>query len=92
MKVFLVVLSILLFGLSPNLPRAEMADLIFVNGNIYTANDKQSHADAVAAAELRSGRDGCPDRYLTSAREEIQSVRRPRRAGATAAVSARPRR
>src|SRR5204863_8549628 len=48
MKVFLVVLSILLFGLSPNLPRAEMADLIFVNGNIYTANDKQAHADAVA--------------------------------------------
>src|SRR6266487_3544746 len=48
MKVFLVVLGILLFGLSPNLPRAETADLIFVNGNIYTANDKQSHADAVA--------------------------------------------
>src|SRR6266568_8361783 len=48
MKVFLVVLGILLFGLSPHLPQAETADLIFVNGNIYTANDKQSHADAVA--------------------------------------------
>src|SRR6266496_5868940 len=48
MKVFLVVLGILLFGLSPNLPRAETADLIFVSGNIYTANDKQSHTDAVA--------------------------------------------
>src|SRR2546428_4363486 len=48
MKAFLVLLSVLLFGLSPNIPKVETADLIFINGNIYTANDKQPQADAVA--------------------------------------------
>jgi len=48
MKIFLVILSLLLSGLSPNAPRVESADLIFINGNIYTANDKQPHAEAVA--------------------------------------------
>ncbi len=31
----------------------EPADLILINGNIYTANDKQSHAEAIAVAHGR---------------------------------------
>ena len=46
------VLSILLFVLCSSLGSAgnkvEPADLIFVNGNVYTANDQQPHAEAIA--------------------------------------------
>lgn len=48
MKVFSILLSILLFNFAPAGNRVEPADLIFVNGNLYTANDQQPHADAVA--------------------------------------------
>src|SRR5215471_5303513 len=41
-------LSILLFAFTPSHPPADPADLVFINGNIYTANEKAPHAEAVA--------------------------------------------
>jgi len=43
----IIVLSIVYFT-SPSVAPADPADLVLKNGNIYTANDKQAHADAVA--------------------------------------------
>ena len=48
MKFVSIVLSVLLIALAPVHVPTESADLIFVNGNIYTANEKQPHAEAVA--------------------------------------------
>ena len=35
------------------LPGAERVDLIFVNGNIYTVNERQPHAEAIAVKKDR---------------------------------------
>src|SRR5260370_31813873 len=48
MKVFLIMLSILLFSLSPANTKLDPADVVFINGNIYTVNEKQPRAEAVA--------------------------------------------
>jgi predicted amidohydrolase YtcJ len=48
MKVLSILLSILLFNFVPAATKVEPADLIFINGNVYTANDRQAHAEAVA--------------------------------------------
>jgi predicted amidohydrolase YtcJ len=48
MKVLSILLSILLFNLAPSGNKVGPADLIFVNGNVYTANERQPHAEAVA--------------------------------------------
>jgi predicted amidohydrolase YtcJ len=48
MKVLSILLSILLLNLAPPGNKAEFADLIFTNGNVYTGNDQQPHAEAVA--------------------------------------------
>src|SRR2546425_4378669 len=49
MKAFVCILALLfVFGFVPTNPTAASADLVFVNGNIYTANEKQSHAEAIA--------------------------------------------
>src|SRR5215213_11853671 len=48
MKLFVVVLSLLLVSVTPALQRAESADIVFKNGNVYTANDKAAHAQAIA--------------------------------------------
>src|SRR5712691_10818375 len=37
----------------PQMSAAEDADLIFVNGNVYTVNDKQPHAEAIAVKKDR---------------------------------------
>ena len=42
----LVLLFVFGFSVSPTNP--EPADLVFINGNIYTVNEKQPHAEAVA--------------------------------------------
>src|SRR5258706_2135633 len=47
MKVLSILLSILLFNFAPTGNKFEPADLIFVNGNIYTANEKQPDAQAI---------------------------------------------
>lgn len=48
MRLLLVSLGILLFNLSPAVINPEPADIVLNNGNLYTANDKQAHAEAVA--------------------------------------------
>jgi predicted amidohydrolase YtcJ len=48
MKVISIVLGILLLGLAPTTNRVDSADAIFINGNIYTVNEKQPHAEAIA--------------------------------------------
>ena len=48
MKVFVIVLSLLVLSLGPAPQRAEPADIVFKNGNVYTANDKAARAQALA--------------------------------------------
>lgn len=48
MKILSILLSVLLFGLAVPQRQAASADLILLNGNIYTVNQKMPHAEAVA--------------------------------------------
>ena len=49
MKSLIAVLSLLWFCLTPSfLPPAETPDVVFVNGNVYTVNEKQPRAEAIA--------------------------------------------
>jgi predicted amidohydrolase YtcJ len=50
MKILFALLSLLLLGLAPTVENSQKspADLVFINGNIYTANEKQPRAQAVA--------------------------------------------
>src|SRR5713226_2307105 len=48
MQILSIVLSILLLSVSPANTKVDPADLVFTNGNIYTANEKQPRAEAVA--------------------------------------------
>ena len=47
MKLFLLAASLLLLTLIPA-PQTQTADIVFKNGNVYTANDKASRAEAIA--------------------------------------------
>src|SRR5437588_10139755 len=47
MKILLAVLTLLLWSFAPNATRFDAADLVFINGNIYTVKEKQPHAEAV---------------------------------------------
>jgi predicted amidohydrolase YtcJ len=48
MKLLLIVLSLLLLTFVPLQPRVSPADIVFKNGNVYTANDKAAQAQAIA--------------------------------------------
>lgn len=49
MKVISIVLGILLLSLAPTITnKVDSADAVFINGNVYTANEKQPRAEAVA--------------------------------------------
>jgi predicted amidohydrolase YtcJ len=48
MKSLFVILSILLFGFTGPNPKVVPADLVLTNGNVYTVNQKQPHARAIA--------------------------------------------
>src|SRR5258708_19961560 len=48
MRILFAILSLLIVSLAPSTTKVEPADLIFINGNVYTVNDKQPHAEAVA--------------------------------------------
>ncbi len=48
MRALLVVLSLLLLNLTPPPLQSETADVVFKNGNIYTVNDRQPRAEAIA--------------------------------------------
>ena len=49
MKILSALLSLLMLGLVPTFENSQKspADLVFINGNIYTANEKQPQAEAV---------------------------------------------
>jgi Predicted metal-dependent hydrolase with the TIM-barrel fold len=48
MKLLLVVLSVLVLSLAPTQTRITTADIVFKNGNVYTANDRSPKAQAIA--------------------------------------------
>jgi predicted amidohydrolase YtcJ len=48
MKLLFLLLTILLLTLVPVQPRVAPADIVFKNGNVYTANDKAPQAEAIA--------------------------------------------
>lgn len=49
MKALACLLALLfVFGFLPTNPAADSADLVLINGNIYTVNEKQPHAEAIA--------------------------------------------
>src|SRR5215213_527987 len=49
MKLLLIVVTTLLLIFTPlTQPRVAPADLVFRNGNVYTANDKAPRAEAIA--------------------------------------------
>lgn len=48
MKLLLIVASLLLLALMPAPQSVPTADIVFRNGNIYTANDKAPRAEAIA--------------------------------------------
>lgn len=48
MKLLLLVASLLLLALIPASQTATSADIVFKNGNVYTANDKAPRAEAIA--------------------------------------------
>jgi len=48
MKLLLIVASLLLLALIPEPQSVTSADIVFKNGNVYTANDKASRAEAIA--------------------------------------------
>src|SRR5712691_1352658 len=48
MKVLSILLGLLFLSFTPTNTTVNPADLIFINGNIYTANEKQPRAEAVA--------------------------------------------
>jgi len=48
MRILFAILSLLIVSLTPTTNKVEPADLIFTNANVYTANDQQPRAQAVA--------------------------------------------
>ncbi len=48
MKTLLALLTLLLLSFAPDTAKVEPADLVLVNGNIYTVNEKQPRAAAIA--------------------------------------------
>src|SRR5256714_7204157 len=53
MKIISILLSFLLLSFAPTTFKVDPAELVFINGNIYTVNDKQPHAEAVAVTAGR---------------------------------------
>src|SRR5215217_2287715 len=46
MKIFLIAATLLLVSFTP-IPQPAVADIVFTNGNVYTANDKAPKAQAI---------------------------------------------
>src|ERR1043165_7819064 len=54
MKLLLIITTVLFLGLIPAPQRTQSAaDIVFKNGNVYTANDKSPKAQAIAVKEDR---------------------------------------
>jgi predicted amidohydrolase YtcJ len=48
MRVIFILLSILLFSIAPAPTKTDPADLLLINGNVYTVTEKQAQAQAIA--------------------------------------------
>src|SRR5678809_136195 len=48
MKLLLIILSLLMLSFLPAQPNVTSADIVFRNGNVYTANDRVPKAQAIA--------------------------------------------
>src|SRR5256886_7324196 len=48
MKSLIAALSLLLFSFTPSPPPAPIADLVLINGNVYTVNERGPRAEAIA--------------------------------------------
>src|SRR4030095_9121714 len=48
MRLLLIIVVVVFLSFAPRTPLVDPADLVFKNGNIYTANDRASHAQAIA--------------------------------------------
>src|SRR2546428_9754518 len=48
MKVLSILLTVLMFSFVPATSPVDPADLVFVNGNVYTVDEKRPHAEAIA--------------------------------------------
>ena len=53
MKSLIAALSLLLFSFTPSPPPAPIADLVLINGNVYTVNERGPRAEAIA---IKAGR------------------------------------
>jgi predicted amidohydrolase YtcJ len=53
MKIFAALISIALLSFVLISPTVETADMVFKNGNIYTVNERQPHAEAIAVKGSR---------------------------------------
>jgi len=53
MKVLSILLGVLLLGLTPSSRPVDPATIVFINGNIYTANAKRPQAEAIAVKDDR---------------------------------------
>ena len=53
MKVVSILLGVMLIALTPSPGPADPATLVFLNGNIYTANATRAHAEAIAVKDDR---------------------------------------
>src|SRR5258705_6313161 len=74
MRFLLIILSALLLSLTPSVPRVDSADIVFKNGNIYTANEKTPRAQAIAVKGDRivfAGSNGDAQKYVGTATRVI---------------------
>jgi adenine deaminase len=53
MKPLSLVLMVSLLPLIPSPIQRQTSDIVFINGNIYTVNDRQAHAEAIAVKHGR---------------------------------------
>jgi len=71
MKLLLMVASLLLLTLIPAPQPVQTVDVVFKNGNVYTANDKAPHAEAIAVKADRIvfvGSNADAEKYLLQAK------------------------
>ena len=74
MRMLIIVLSALLLSVTPFQTRVQPADLVFKNGNVYTANDRTPKAQAIAVKGDRIvfvGTNVAAQRYVGSATRVI---------------------
>ena len=84
MRILLIIVSAFLVSLAPVPQRVAPADLVFKNGNIYTANDKSPRAQAIAVKGDRIvfvGTNVAAQRYVGTCDARRRSSRQHRLAG-----------